>query len=127
MGQKKSIYFMAPEFAGAARGQYKKAYLAFADLKAVSVKGRNSPPTGVEGLYFAMLTCESVDLYGFGIEPDPSTPYHYHDKVKGVEAAHSLGFQASFENVRTRWAHDRLFRKKGVDPPSCYGGRPGEG
>ena len=127
-GSEESIYFMAPEFAGAARGQYKKAYLAFADLKAVSVKGRNSPPTGVEGLYFAMLTCESVNLYGFGIEPDPSTPYHYHDKVKGVEAAHSFGFQAVFLRMLEHGGHMTVcLGKKGVDPPSCYGGRPGEG
>ena len=119
-GSEEKIYFMAPEFAGAARGQYKKAYLAFADLKAVSVKGRNSPPTGVEGLYFAMLTCESVDLYGFGIEPDPSTPYHYHDKVKGVEAAHSFGFQAVFLRMLEHGGHMSVcLGKKSADPPSC--------
>jgi len=119
-GSEEKVYFMAPEFAGAARGQYKKAYLAFADLKAVSVKGRNSPPTGVEGLYFAMLTCESVDLYGFGIEPDPSTPYHYHDKVKGVEAAHSFGFQAVFLRMLEHGGHMSVcLGKKTSDPPSC--------
>ena len=119
-GSEEKVYFMAPEFAGAARGQYKKAYLAFADLKAVSVKGRNSPPTGVEGLYFAMLTCESVDLYGFGIDPDPSTPYHYHDKVKGVEAAHSFGFQAVFLRMLEHGGHMSVcLGKKTSDPPSC--------
>ena len=111
---------MAPEFAGAARGQYKKAYLAFADLKAVSVKGRNSPPTGVEGLYFALLTCERVNLYGFGIVPDVLTPYHYHDKVKAVEAAHSFGFQAVFLRMLEHADHMTICSgKKAEDHHSC--------
>jgi hypothetical protein len=37
-----------------------------------------------------------VRLYGFNVDTDMASPYHYHDKVKGVEAAHSFGFQSAF-------------------------------
>ena len=90
------VWFMAPEFAGVARGMYKKAYLLMSEAGIIEVKGRNSPPTGIEGLFFALAVCKEVHLYGFGIVADSTVPYHYHDKVKGVEAAHSFGFQAIF-------------------------------
>jgi hypothetical protein len=41
------VYFMSPEFAGAARGAYKQAYLLMAQLGVIVVDGRNSPPTGM--------------------------------------------------------------------------------
>ena len=35
-------------------------------------------------------------LYGFGVSEAEMSAYHYHDEVKGVEAAHSFGFQSVF-------------------------------
>ena len=54
------VYFMAPEFAASARGQYKKAYTLLEELGAITVAGRNSPPTGVEGIFFAVALCQQV-------------------------------------------------------------------
>jgi hypothetical protein len=54
------VYFMAPEFAASARGQYKKAYTLLEEQGAITVAGRNSPPTGVEGIFFAMALCQQV-------------------------------------------------------------------
>eukprot|EP00898_Chlorokybus_atmophyticus_P008030 jgi/Chlat1/8228/Chrsp77S07680 len=73
---------MAPEFAGAARGQYKKANAAVIEAGYMTINGRNSAPTGVEGLFFALALCERVRLYGYGVEHDPKVPYHYHDQVQ---------------------------------------------
>mmetsp|Transcript_18843 Transcript_18843/g.26107 ORF Transcript_18843/g.26107 Transcript_18843/m.26107 type:complete len:244 (+) Transcript_18843:3-734(+) len=99
------VYFISPEFAGNARGSYKKAYIILSELGFVEVNGRNSPPTGVEGLFLARALCDKVHLYGFSLEHDPSVPYHYHDKVKGVEAAHSFGFQSVFLNMLVKAGH----------------------
>lgn len=93
------IYFMAPEFAGNARGMYKRAYVLMHERGFIEVNGRNSPPTGVEGLFFALALCEEVHLYGFNVKSDPSVPYHYHDKVKGEEGAHSFTFQGIFMSM----------------------------
>jgi hypothetical protein len=41
------VYFLSPEFAGAARGAYKQAYVLMAQLGVIVVDGRNSPPTGM--------------------------------------------------------------------------------
>lgn len=49
-----------------------------------------------EGLFLALQLCERVALYGFNVDVDAAVPYHYHDHVKGVEAAHSFGFQSAF-------------------------------
>jgi hypothetical protein len=101
------VYFICPEFAGNARGCYKRAYLLLNEMGFVDVNGRNSPPTGIEGLFFARALCEKVHLYGFNGEtqPDPSIPYHYHDTVKGVEAAHSFGFQTTFLTMLVKAGH----------------------
>ena len=96
---KKNIYFMAPEFALNARGTYKKAYAVMDEAGYIRVKGRNSPPTGIEGIFFGLEVCKTVDLYGFQIKNDPKIKYHYHNEVKGVEAAHSFGFQYEFLKV----------------------------
>ena len=112
------VWFMAPEFAGVARGMYKKAYLLMNEAGIVEVKGRNSPPTGVEGLFFALAVCKQVHLYGFGIAADPTVPYHYHDKVKGVEAAHSFGFQAIFLKMLAQSGHFDIC-VPGLATPSC--------
>eukprot|EP00191_Tetraselmis_sp_GSL018_P010990 CAMPEP_0177599494 /NCGR_PEP_ID=MMETSP0419_2-20121207/13028_1 /TAXON_ID=582737 /ORGANISM="Tetraselmis sp., Strain GSL018" /LENGTH=467 /DNA_ID=CAMNT_0019092241 /DNA_START=541 /DNA_END=1945 /DNA_ORIENTATION=- len=89
-----SVLLLAPEFASQARGQYKQGQAALSSMGVVEVHGRNSAPTGIEGIFMALALCQRVHLYGFGVERDPSVPYHYHDKVRGVEAAHSFGFQA---------------------------------
>jgi hypothetical protein len=112
------VWFMAPEFAGVARGMYKKAYLLMNEAGIVEVKGRNSPPTGVEGLFFALAVCKQVHLYGFGISADPTVPYHYHDKVKGVEAAHSFGFQAIFLKMLAQSGHFDIC-VPGLAVPGC--------
>lgn len=112
------VWFMAPEFAGVARGMYKKAYLLMNEAGIVEVKGRNSPPTGVEGLFFALAVCKQVHLYGFGINADPTVPYHYHDKVKGVEAAHSFGFQAIFLKMLAQSGHFDIC-VPGLATPGC--------
>ena len=90
------VLFVAPEFAGNARGMYKKSYLIMEEANMLSVRGRNSPPTGVEGVFLAIQACDEVNVYGFATTPNPEVPYHYHDKVRGVEAAHSFTFQAIF-------------------------------
>jgi len=90
------VYFMAPEFAGNARGMYKKAYVLMADMGFIEVKGRNSPPTGIEGLFFARALCDKVHIYGFNVVRGMDVPYHYHDKVVGAEDAHSFNFQGIF-------------------------------
>jgi len=88
------VLYLAPEFAGQSRGQYKHGQTALDEMGVIKVRGRNSAPSGIEGIFMALAICRKVHLYGFGIEPDPNAPYHYHDKVRGVEAAHSFGFQA---------------------------------
>lgn len=98
-GMGKPVYFMAPEFAMNARGSYKKAYAVMDNLGYIRVKGRNSPPTGIEGVFFAMEICDVTDLFGFQIENDSKIKYHYHNNVHGVEAAHSFGFQYEFLKV----------------------------
>ncbi|XRB01039.1 sialyltransferase [Pycnococcus provasolii] len=90
------VLFVAPEFAGNARGMYKKSYLLMEEANMLSVRGRNSPPTGIEGVFLAISVCDEVNVYGFQVNPNPDIPYHYHDKVHGVEAAHSFTFQAVF-------------------------------
>lgn len=89
-----NLLYLAPEFAGQSRGQYKHGQTTLGEMGVIKVHGRNSAPSGIEGIFMALALCRKVHLYGFGIEPDPNAPYHYHDKVKGVEAAHSFGFQA---------------------------------
>lgn len=104
------MYFLSPEFAGNARGCYKQAYILLNELGYVEVAGRNSPPTGVEGLFLARHLCDHVNLYGFNVgeEHDPSVPYHYHDKIQGVEAAHSFGFQTTFLKMLVDAGHFKL-------------------
>jgi len=115
------VYFICPEFAGNARGCYKRAYLILNEQGYIDVAGRNSPPTGIEGLFFARALCEKVRLYGFNgqTQPDPNIRYHYHDTVKGVEAAHSFGFQTTFLNMLVDAGHFMLC-VPGDTRPECY-------
>ena len=69
----KHIYFMAPEFALNARGTYKKAAVVMDETGYIRVKGRNSPPTGIEGIFFALEVCDTVDLYGFQVSHGAQT------------------------------------------------------
>ena len=69
----KHIYFMAPEFALNARGTYKKSAVVMDETGYIRVKGRNSPPTGIEGLFFALEVCDTVDLYGFQVSHGDQT------------------------------------------------------
>ena len=45
-----------------------------------------------------MCGCTGVQVrvYGFNVDQPPEVPYHYHDKVKGVESAHSFNYQGLF-------------------------------
>jgi hypothetical protein len=54
------VFFMAPEFAANARAMYKKTYTLLEAAGAITVAGRNSPPTGVEGIFFAIALCQQV-------------------------------------------------------------------
>ena len=85
----KLIYFMAPEFALNARGTYKKAAVVMDETGYIRVKGRNSPPTGIEGIFFALEVCDTVDLYGFQVSHgDQICSHHcYHPLflLKGME------------------------------------------
>ena len=74
-GGNKQVYFMAPEFALNARGTYKKAYAVMDESGYMRVKGRNSPPTGIEGVFFGLEVCDTVDLFGFQIANDPKIKY----------------------------------------------------
>jgi len=56
------VWFMAPEFAGVARGMYKKAYLLMNEAGIVEVKGRNSPPTVRPATY---CRCPPRHLHAF--------------------------------------------------------------
>ena len=73
----KHIYFMAPEFALNARGTYKKSAVVMDEIGYIRVKGRNSPPTGIEGLFFALEVCDTVDLYGFQVSHGDQTCSHH--------------------------------------------------
>merc|ERR1712070_982510 len=75
---------------------YKRAYVLMSERGFIEVRGRNSPPTGIEGVFFAIALCEKVHVYGFNLVAESNVPYHYHNKIKGVEAAHSFTFQAIF-------------------------------
>eukprot|EP00899_Mesostigma_viride_P008182 jgi/Mesvir1/17365/Mv08675-RA.1 len=100
-----SVLFLSPEFAGNARGMYKRAHANVTAMGFMNISGRNSPPTGIEGVFFAMEVCDTLHVYGFGMEGSESAPYHYYDEVQGVEAAHSFGFQ--------RWFLSGLAKKRG--------------
>ena len=144
----KHIYFMAPEFALNARGTYKKAYAGKTGLFSllfsfdsdtlqsspisvmdesgyIRVKGRNSPPTGIEGIFFGLEVCDTVDLYGFQIANDPKIKYHYHNEVKGVEAAHSFGFQYEFLKVLMHGGFIKVCLPE-TDSGSCLTGKKEE-
>ena len=121
----KHIYFMAPEFALNARGTYKKAYAVMDESGYMRVKGRNSPPTGIEGVFFGLEVCDIVDLFGFQIANDPKIKYHYHNDVKGVEAAHSFGFQYEFLKVLMHGGFIRVCLPED-HTGSCKTGRSGD-
>ena len=48
----------------------------------------------------------------------PACSYHYHDKVQGVEAAHSFGFQREFPKVLAKGGHITLCTH-GFEDPTC--------
>jgi len=117
------VYFMAPEFAGNARGMYKKAYTLMNEMGFIEISGRNSPPTGIEGVFFARALCEKVHVYGFNVADnlDPTTPYHYHDKVEGEIGAHSFNFQAIFLKMLSSAGHFTMC-VPGLATPECNWG-----
>ena len=47
------VWFMAPEFAGNARTAYKVAFAKMDEIGYMRVRGRNSAPTGIEGIFLA--------------------------------------------------------------------------
>ena len=57
-----NVYFISPEFAGIARSAWKVSAIALEELKVVQVNGRNSPPTGIEGIWFALQVGVGADL-----------------------------------------------------------------
>jgi hypothetical protein len=90
---------MDNKMSGAARGVYRKVYAKLEEAGAVEVAGRNTAPTGMEGIMFALSMCQTVRIYGFNIDMPASVPYHYHDAVRGVESAHSFNYQGLFLKV----------------------------
>ncbi|QDZ22217.1 sialyltransferase [Chloropicon primus] len=122
-GERRPAYFMAPEFALNARGTYKKAYAVMDEAGYIRVKGRNSPPTGIEGVFFGLEMCDTVDLYGFQIRNDPKIKYHYHNEVQGVEAAHSFGFQYEFLKVLTHGGFIQVCLPETKSGPCINGGK----
>ena len=67
------VWFMAPEFAGNARTAYKVAFAKMDEIGYMRVRGRNSAPTGIEGIFLAVELYDTVHLYGFGVS-DVETP-----------------------------------------------------
>jgi len=56
--------------------------------------------------------------FKFNLRRYTTVPYHYHDKVKGVEAAHSFGFQAIFLKMLAQSGHFDIC-VPGSAVPSC--------
>eukprot|EP00976_Prorocentrum_cordatum_P005245 104102-Prorocentrum_minimum.AAC.1 len=54
------VYFMDNKLSGAARGVYRKVFAKMEALAAVAVAGRNTAPTGMEGIMFALSLCQKV-------------------------------------------------------------------
>eukprot|EP00240_Pyramimonas_obovata_P002289 CAMPEP_0118928146 /NCGR_PEP_ID=MMETSP1169-20130426/5470_1 /TAXON_ID=36882 /ORGANISM="Pyramimonas obovata, Strain CCMP722" /LENGTH=449 /DNA_ID=CAMNT_0006870061 /DNA_START=103 /DNA_END=1452 /DNA_ORIENTATION=- len=97
--QSHKVYFMDNKLSGAARGVYRKVFAKLETLGAVAVSGRNTAPTGMEGIMFALSMCHTVRVYGFNVDQPPEVPYHYHDNVRGVESAHSFNYQGLFLKI----------------------------
>eukprot|EP00899_Mesostigma_viride_P024710 jgi/Mesvir1/5423/Mv15486-RA.1 len=90
------VLFLDPKLSLLARHVYHKVWKKMERMGIVKVSGRNSAPTGIEGLLFALAVCEDVHLYGFHLDLASHRPYHYHDKVTAGLEAHSFNFQGAF-------------------------------
>ena len=94
------ILFMDPTLSLRARELYRRVYARLSDANLVNAEGRNTPPSGIEGLLLAFAVCDSVRVYGFHTDIPHhavhTVPYHYHDKVTGADNAHSFNYQGMF-------------------------------
>jgi len=96
------------EFALNARRTYTKAYDALKEKGIIKVLGRNSPPTGIEGVFLGMQMCRHTNIYGFDVNGVMGFPYHYFDTFKGTGSAHSFKYQALFLKMLERAGHLNL-------------------
>eukprot|EP00238_Polyblepharides_amylifera_P012549 CAMPEP_0196585138 /NCGR_PEP_ID=MMETSP1081-20130531/49634_1 /TAXON_ID=36882 /ORGANISM="Pyramimonas amylifera, Strain CCMP720" /LENGTH=421 /DNA_ID=CAMNT_0041906591 /DNA_START=42 /DNA_END=1307 /DNA_ORIENTATION=- len=93
------VYYMDHHLSSGSRSLYRKVFRKLYQAGAVAVAGRNTAPTGMEGIMFALAMCSKVNVFGFNIDTNSSVPYHYHDRVRGVTSAHSFNFQGLFMKV----------------------------
>mmetsp|Transcript_28915 Transcript_28915/g.81432 ORF Transcript_28915/g.81432 Transcript_28915/m.81432 type:complete len:333 (+) Transcript_28915:184-1182(+) len=101
----KAVLFMAPELAMNARRAYTKAYELLKARNLIKVYGRNTAPTGIEGVYMALMMCKHTNIYGFDVNHMDGFPYHYFDAFKGTGSAHSFKFQSLFLKMLERRNH----------------------
>ena len=57
------------------------------------------------------------------IANDPKIKYHYHNEVKGVEAAHSFGFQYEFLKVLVQGGFVQVCLPESEDGSCVHGGK----
>lgn len=108
-GSQLRVLFMDPKLSTAARQLYHKVWKRMERLGLLAVKGRNSAPTGAEGIVWLLAVCERVQLYGFhDTDVASDTPYHYHDNVRPGLEAHSFNFQAVFLKMLSEASGGRL-------------------
>ena len=118
------ILFMDPKLSTGARQLYHKVWKRMEHAGLINVQGRNSAPTGTEGLVWLLAICERVQLYGFhDADVPPGTSYHYHDNVKPGLDAHSFNFQATFLKMLSEASEGRLILctpgNKAKTPSTC--------
>ena len=118
------IFFLDPKLSTGARQLYNKVWKRMESKGLINVSGRNSAPTGTEGLVWLLAICERVQLYGFHDADVPSdTPYHYHDSVRPGLEAHSFNFQAVFLKMLSAASGGRLILctpgDKSKTPKTC--------
>jgi len=90
------ILYLAPELTIESKAAYEKAYTALKQQGFVKVKGKNTAPSGIEGIFLALSLCRHVNVYGFNVDSLRGYPYHYYDDFQGDPQAHSFDFQALF-------------------------------
>ena len=102
----REVLYVSPLLTDLARLTYRRVHGRVYNGAADSAMG--APPSGIEGIFFAMSICTRVSLFGFGVDAAASKEarYHYHNGVQGDRSAHSFGYQGRF--LKTLRASGRI-------------------